>query len=175
MVILCGHYEGVDERVRQHLVTHEVSIGDFVVTGGEIPAMLLSDAVARLRPGVLGLHSAAETDSYADGVLEHPHYSRPADFRGWEVPDVLLSGHHAEIERWRRRESLRRTALRRPEMLRDVQLTQEEREWISTIGESVGGVGDDNAHGTASHGATPHSAAPNGAAPQRDAPQPEDP
>lgn len=117
LVVLCGHYEGFDERVRAHLATDEVSIGDFVVTGGELPAMLVVDAVARLRPGVVGLTGGTERDSYAAGRLEHPHYTRPADFRGWTVPPVLLSGHHAAVDAWRRRQSVLRTAARRPDLL----------------------------------------------------------
>lgn len=131
LVVLAGHYEGFDERVRMHLATHEVSIGDFVVTGGEIPAMLLVDAVARLRPGVVGLATATDTDSFAAGRIEHPHYTRPAEFRGWRVPDVLLSGHHGEVERWRRREGLRRTWERRPDLLDGLALTDEERTWLA--------------------------------------------
>lgn len=131
LVVLAGHYEGFDERVRLHLTTHEVSIGDFVVTGGEIPAMLLVDAVARLRPGVVGLATATETDSFAAGRIEHPHFTRPADFRGWRVPDVLVSGHHGEVERWRRREGLRRTFERRPDLLDGLELTREERAWLA--------------------------------------------
>jgi len=130
LIILAGHYEGFDERVRRHLATHELSVGDFVVTGGEIPAMLVVDAVARLRPGVVGLLSATDTDSFAHGVLEHPHYTRPASFRGWPVPDVLVSGHHAEVDRWRRREALRRTLERRPDLLAERVLTAEERAWL---------------------------------------------
>ncbi len=117
LVFLAGHYEGFDERVRAHLATHEMSLGDFVVTGGEIPTMLAIDAVVRLRPGVVGLASATETDSFAAGLLEHPQYTRPADFRGWTVPDVLLSGHHAQVARWRAEQSLARTAARRPDLL----------------------------------------------------------
>lgn len=117
LVVLCGHYEGFDERVRAHLATVEVSIGDFVVTGGELPAMLVVDAVARLRPGVVGLAGGVETDSHAAGRLEHPHYTRPADFRGWGVPEILVGGHHAAVARWRRRQALYRTADRRPDLL----------------------------------------------------------
>lgn len=102
LILLCGHYEGFDERVRQHLVDEEISIGDYVLTGGELPAMVLMDSVIRLVSGVLGNESSAETDSFSMGLLEYPQYTRPADFRGWKVPDVLLSGHHAEIDRWRR-------------------------------------------------------------------------
>jgi tRNA (guanine37-N1)-methyltransferase len=134
LVLLAGHYEGVDERVRQHLATHEVSVGDFVLTGGELPAMLVVDAVTRLRPGVLGSDTAAETDSFAAGLLEHAHYTRPADFRGWGVPEVLRSGHHAEVARWRRRDALRRTAARRPDLLAAMQLDAAERAWLEEEG-----------------------------------------
>jgi tRNA (guanine37-N1)-methyltransferase len=116
LVLLCGHYEGFDERIRLHLATHEVSVGDFVVTGGELPAMIVADAVARLRPGVLGLESGTARESFADGLLEHPHYTRPADFRGWTVPDVLVSGNHGAIERWRHDEAVARTRARRPDL-----------------------------------------------------------
>ena len=117
LAFLCGHYEGFDERIRQHLVTHEVSIGDFVLTGGELPAMLMIDAISRLREGVLGLDGAAESDSLACGGLEHPHYTRPADFRGWKVPEVLLSGNHAAIDQWRSEQSEARTRARRADLL----------------------------------------------------------
>lgn len=116
LVLLCGHYEGFDERIRLHLATHEVSVGDFVVTGGELPAMLVADAVARLRPGVLGLETGAAHESFADGLLEHPHYTRPAEFRGWAVPDVLVSGDHGAVDRWRREQSVSRTRERRPDL-----------------------------------------------------------
>lgn len=117
MALLCGRYEGVDERVREHLATDEISIGDYVLTGGELPAMIVIDAVARLIPGVLGDTEAAAQDSHAAGLLEHPHYTRPVEFRGWRVPDVLLSGNHASIAAWRKEQSLRRTIDRRPDML----------------------------------------------------------
>jgi tRNA (guanine37-N1)-methyltransferase len=117
LALLCGRYEGVDERVREHLVTDEISIGDYVLTGGELPAMVVIDAVARLIPGVLGDTEAAEHDSHASGLLEYPHYTRPAEFRGWRVPDVLLSGDHARIASWRAEQSLRRTMDRRPDMM----------------------------------------------------------
>ncbi|MBP1930764.1 tRNA (guanosine(37)-N1)-methyltransferase TrmD [Ammoniphilus resinae] len=117
LILLCGHYEGYDERIRQHLVTDEISIGDFVLTGGELPAMTLIDSVVRLLPGALGNETSAMTDSFSTGLLEHPHYTRPAEYRGWKVPDVLLSGHHGKIEEWRKMESLRRTLTRRPELL----------------------------------------------------------
>ncbi|MFZ3079325.1 MAG: tRNA (guanosine(37)-N1)-methyltransferase TrmD, partial [Bellilinea sp.] len=108
IALLCGRYEGVDERVREHLVTDEISIGDYVLTGGEIPALLLIDSITRLIPGALGDPDGAQDDSFASGLLEYPHYTRPAEFRGWRVPDVLLSGNHAKIERWRRDQSLLR-------------------------------------------------------------------
>ncbi len=116
LVLLCGHYEGFDERVREHLVTDEISIGDYVLTGGELPALVIADAVTRLLPGVLGNTESASGDTFADGLLEHPHYTRPTEFRGWRVPDVLLSGHHAEIAQWRRKEQFRRTQGRRPDL-----------------------------------------------------------
>ena len=117
LALLCGHYEGVDERVREHLVTDEISIGDYVLTGGELAALVVVDAVARLLPGVLGDPQGAQQDSHATGLLEHPHYTRPPEFRGWRVPDVLLSGDHARIARWRQEQSFARTRARRPEML----------------------------------------------------------
>jgi tRNA (guanine37-N1)-methyltransferase len=131
LLIVAGHYEGYDERVRLHLATHEISVGDFVVTGGELPAMLVTDAITRLRPGVLGLEQAAERDSFAQGRLEHPHYTRPADFRGWTVPEVLLSGDRAAVERWRRRTALRRTFERRPDLLASLSLSAEEAQWLA--------------------------------------------
>jgi len=116
LVLLCGHYEGFDERVRQHLATDELSIGDYVLTGGELPALVLIDAVTRLLPGALGNDESAHADTFSDGLLEHPHYTRPPDFRGERVPDILLSGHHAEIANWRRKEQMRRTRERRPDL-----------------------------------------------------------
>lgn len=130
MILVCGRYEGVDERVRQHLITDEISVGDFVVTGGELPAMILIDAVARKIPGVLGSEDSAVSESHVAGLLEGPHYTRPADFRGWVVPDILLSGNHAEVDKWRRRQAILRTATRRPDMLAQVELTAEERRWL---------------------------------------------
>ena len=117
LALLSGRYEGVDERVRQHLVTDEISLGDFVLTGGEIPALAVIDAVTRLLPGVLGDPEAAQKDSHASGLLEYPHYTRPPEFRGWEVPEVLRSGNHAEIEKWRQEQAEKRTRERRPDML----------------------------------------------------------
>lgn len=117
VALLCGHYEGVDERVREHLCTDALSIGDYVLTGGELPALVVVDAVARYLPGVLGDAASVEDESHAGGLLEYPQYTRPAEFRGWRVPGVLLSGHHAEIDRWRREQALRRTQQQRPELL----------------------------------------------------------
>lgn len=131
LIFICGHYEGYDERIRSHLVTDELSVGDYVLTGGELPAMTVIDAVVRLLPGVLGNESSAVTDSFSDGLLEYPHYTRPVDFRGLRVPDVLLSGHHAEIDKWRRQQSLLRTKARRPELLGRVELSAKEKQWLS--------------------------------------------
>lgn len=117
IVLICGHYEGVDERVREHLVTDEISIGDYVLTGGELAAMVVVDAVARLLPGVLGHAESAGDESHSQGVLEYPQYTRPPEFRGWPVPERLLSGHHAEIAKWRRRQALTITAARRPDLM----------------------------------------------------------
>lgn len=117
LIFLCGHYEGYDERIRQYLITDEISIGDFILTGGELPAMTIIDSIVRLLPGALGNEVSAHTDSFSTGLLEHPHYTRPAEFRGWKVPEILLSGHHAKIEEWRKKESLKRTLQRRSDML----------------------------------------------------------
>jgi tRNA (guanine37-N1)-methyltransferase len=122
LILICGHYEGVDERVKEHLADEAISIGDYVLTGGELPAMVITDAVARLIPGVLGAADAAAQDSFASGLLEYPQYTRPREFRGWEVPEVLVSGDHAKIARWRRKESLRRTLERRPDLLDEIEL-----------------------------------------------------
>ncbi|NJP36376.1 tRNA (guanosine(37)-N1)-methyltransferase TrmD [Alkalicoccus luteus] len=130
LVLLCGHYEGYDERIRQELVTDEISIGDYVLTGGEIGAMALADSVTRLLPGALGNDTSAVTDSFSTGLLEYPHYTRPADFNGLKVPEVLLSGHHANIEAWRREQSLRRTWERRPDLLKKASLSDAERKLI---------------------------------------------
>jgi len=123
VTLLCGHYEGIDERVRQHLVTDEISIGDYVLTGGELAAMVVVDVVSRLIPGVLGAGASLQEESHSGSLLEYPHYTRPPEFRGWRVPDVLLSGHHAQIARWRRKESLRRTRQRRPDLFDKVELS----------------------------------------------------
>jgi tRNA (guanine37-N1)-methyltransferase len=127
IVVLCGRYEGIDERVRDGLATDELSVGDFVMTGGELAALVIVDAVARLRPGVVGDGQSVAEDSFVRGLLDHPHYTRPAEFRSMAVPPVLLSGHHAEISRWRRREALRRTLARRPDLLERAVLDEEER------------------------------------------------
>jgi tRNA (guanine37-N1)-methyltransferase len=124
LALLCGRYEGVDERVRQHLVSDEISIGDYVITGGELAALVVIDAIARLIPGVLGDPDGAWDDSHASGLLEYPHYTRPAEFRGWRVPDILVSGDHARLARWRREQALLRTWQRRPDLLRAAQQKQ---------------------------------------------------
>jgi tRNA (guanine37-N1)-methyltransferase len=130
LLLICGHYEGVDERVREHLVDDEISIGDYVLSGGEVPALVVVDAVVRRLPGVLGSALSLEEESHARGLLEYPQYTRPAEFRGWRVPEVLLSGHHAEVARWRRQQSLLRTARRRPDLLACAELSDEERRWL---------------------------------------------
>jgi tRNA (guanine37-N1)-methyltransferase len=133
LVLICGHYEGVDERVREHLVTDEISIGEYVLTGGELAAMVVVDAVVRLLPGALGSEQAASEDSYAKGFLEYPQYTRPRVYRGWEVPEVLLSGNHQEIARWRWEQAIERTLLRRPDLLAKASLSKEERELADRI------------------------------------------
>lgn len=129
LVFLCGHYEGYDERIRS-LVTDEVSLGDYVLTGGELAAMVMIDATVRLLPNVLGNAESAQTDSHSSGLLEHPHYTRPAEYKGMGVPDVLMSGNHAKIDEWRHKESLKRTYFRRPDMLETRDLTKQEQQWI---------------------------------------------
>jgi len=133
LVLICGRYEGVDERVREHLVTDEISIGDYVLSGGELAAMVIIDAVTRLLPGALGDPGAVFEDSFSRGLLEYPHYTRPAVFRGWEVPEVLRSGDHAAVARWRRQQALRRTWERRPDLLERAQLTPEDREFLARL------------------------------------------
>jgi len=130
LLLICGHYEGVDERVREHLVDDEISVGDYVLSGGELAAMVVVDAVVRRLPGALGSEESLAEESHSDGLLEYPQYTRPSEFRGWPVPDVLLSGNHPEVDRWRRRQSILRTALRRPDLLAKVELTAEERSWL---------------------------------------------
>jgi tRNA (guanine37-N1)-methyltransferase len=128
LIVLCGRYEGVDERVREHVATEEISIGDYVLSGGELAAMVIVDVVSRLVPGVVGDERSVSEDSFSRGLLDHPHYTRPAEYRGWAVPDVLLSGHHRDIERWRRGEALRRTMERRPEILTEREGADHERD-----------------------------------------------
>ncbi len=130
IVLLCGRYEGIDERVRDALATEEISIGDYVLSGGEVPALAVIDAVARLVPGVVGDEQSVEADSFTRGLLDYPHYTRPAEFEGRKVPDVLLSGHHAEIRRWRREQALRRTIERRPELVKGAALDADELKWL---------------------------------------------
>lgn len=130
LIFICGHYEGYDERIREHLITDEISIGDYVLTGGELGAMVIIDSVVRLLPEVLGNEESHQQDSFSTGFLEHPHYTRPAEFRGMKVPDVLLSGNHRHIEEWRMKESLRRTYLRRPDLLEKVELTEQQQKWL---------------------------------------------
>jgi tRNA (guanine37-N1)-methyltransferase len=138
VVLICGRYEGFDERIREHLVTDEVSIGDYVLTGGELAALVVVDAVIRLRPGVLGDPTGALDDSHTGGLLEYPHYTRPPEFRGWRVPDVLLSGDHGKIDQWRRQQALRRTWLRRPDLLEQAELTEAEWAWLRQLAQPRG-------------------------------------
>jgi len=140
LIIICGRYEGVDERVRDLFVDREISIGDFVLTGGEFASMVLVDAVVRLIPGVLGSDESAEEDSFSNGLLEYPQYTRPPEFRGLSVPPVLLSGNHREISRWRRRESLRRTFLVRPELLDAAGLNTEDSSYVKELRDCGGNV-----------------------------------
>jgi len=133
IALLCGRYEGVDERIREHLVTDEISIGDYVLTGGELPALTIIDAVSRLIPGVLGDPTGAEDDSHSMGLLEYPHYTRPPEFRGWEVPEVLLSGDHGRIEKWRREQALLRTLIRRPDILERAELNEEDKKIVERL------------------------------------------
>jgi tRNA (guanine37-N1)-methyltransferase len=131
LVLLCGHYEGVDARVHEHLATHEISIGDYVLSGGELAAMVVVDAVARHLPGALGSPDSALEESFSDGLLEAPPYTRPPEFRGWSVPDILLSGNHPEVAKWHRRRNLLFTAQRRPDLLQRLKLTKEEQAWLA--------------------------------------------
>ncbi|OZM58761.1 tRNA (guanosine(37)-N1)-methyltransferase TrmD [Lottiidibacillus patelloidae] len=135
LIFICGHYEGYDERIREHVVTDELSIGDYILTGGELASMVIIDSVTRLLPNALGKAESHQQDSYSTGFLEHPHYTRPASFRGLDVPDVLLSGNHANIEAWRKKESLRRTFQRRPDLLDENKLTDQEKKWLREIKE----------------------------------------
>ena len=133
IALLCGRYEGVDERIREHLVSDEISIGDYVLTGGELPALMVIDAVSRLLPGVLGDPDGAQDDSHSMGLLEYPHYTRPPIFRGWSVPEVLLSGDHAKIEKWRREQALSRTLKRRPDMLEKAELSEADKKYLNGL------------------------------------------
>ena len=133
LALLCGRYEGIDERVREHLVTDQISIGDYVLSGGELPAMVLIDAITRLIPGALGDPEGAWDDSHATGLLEYPHYTRPPEFRNWRVPEVLLSGDHARIAKWRRQQALLRTRQRRPDLLEKANLSDKDRDFLSDL------------------------------------------
>lgn len=133
IALLCGRYEGVDERIREHLVTDEISVGDYVLTGGELPALLVIDAVSRLIPGVLGDPTGAQDDSHSMGLLEYPHYTRPPEFRGWKVPEVLLSGDHAKIEAWRREQALKRTFKKRPDMIEKAELSEKDKKFVEGL------------------------------------------
>jgi len=135
IVLLCGRYEGIDERSREHLVTDEISIGDYVLTGGELPALILIDAISRFLPDVLGDPTGAQDDSHAMGLLEYPHYTRPPEFRGWKIPEVLLSGAHAKIDKWRREQALLRTLKKRPDMLEKADLSKEDKKFIESLKE----------------------------------------
>ncbi len=134
IALLCGRYEGIDERIRKHLVTDEISIGDYVLTGGELPALILIDAVTRLIPNALGDPDGPADDSHATGLLEYPHYTRPPEFRGWKVPEILLSGDHGKVAQWRREQSLLRTLVRRPDLLGRTELKKSEREFLEKHG-----------------------------------------
>ena len=133
ITIVCGHYEGIDDRVREHLVTHEISVGDYVLSGGELPALVIADALVRLIPGVLGSEESAAEDSHSDGLLEYPQFTRPADFRGWKVPEVLLSGNHAKVAAWRREQAILKTAHYRPDLLAKISLTIREKQWLADM------------------------------------------
>jgi tRNA (guanine37-N1)-methyltransferase len=137
LVLICGRYEGVDERVREHLADKEVSVGDYVLTGGELPALVIVDAVSRLIPGVLGNSESSVSDSFSTGILEYPHYTRPNIYKGWRVPDVLLSGNHAEIEEWRKRKALEKTLMRRPDLLKEAELSEEDKRVLLELEEEV--------------------------------------
>jgi len=133
LIFLCGHYEGIDERVLEEIVTDYVSIGDYVLTGGELPAMVMIDAISRLIPGVLHNDVSAEFESFQDNLLEYPQYTRPEEWHGKKVPEILLSGHHANVEKWRREQSIIRTAQRRPDLLEKAELTEKEKAWLKTL------------------------------------------
>ena len=137
LALLCGRYEGIDERIREHLISDQISIGDYVLTGGELPALVLIDAITRLIPGSLGDPDGAQDDSFASGLLEYPHYTRPPEFRGWSAPDVLLSGNHAAIARWRREQSLKRTLQKRPDLLEKIELTPADQKYLARLKEEL--------------------------------------
>ncbi|WP_404409126.1 tRNA (guanosine(37)-N1)-methyltransferase TrmD [Jeotgalibacillus malaysiensis] len=137
LIFICGHYEGYDERIRENLITDEISIGDFVLTGGELGAMVVTDSVVRLLPEVLGNDESAVKDSFSSGLLEHPHYTRPADYEGMKVPEVLLSGNHAKIDDWRMKESLRRTYMRRPDLLDEIELSDQQLKWLKEFKNNI--------------------------------------
>jgi len=138
IALICGRYEGIDERIREHLVTDEISIGDYVLTGGELPALTLIDALARLIPGVLGDPEGAADDSHASGLLEYPHYTRPPEFRGWKVPEVLLSGDHGKVAQWRRQQALLRTLSRRPDLLKESELSEKDLDFLAGLKKEEG-------------------------------------
>ncbi|HKL12118.1 MAG TPA: tRNA (guanosine(37)-N1)-methyltransferase TrmD [Halanaerobiales bacterium] len=142
LILICGHYEGVDERIRNNFVDKEVSIGDYVLTGGEIPAMVLVDAVARMLPDVLGDDESKKNDSFYNGILDYPHYTRPREFKGMSVPEILLSGNHQLIDRWRKKEALKRTYLVRPDLLKNTKLTEDQQELLREIKQEIEGVND---------------------------------
>jgi tRNA (guanine37-N1)-methyltransferase len=143
LALICGRYEGFDERIRTHLATDEISLGDFVLTGGELAALAIVDAVTRLLPGALGDPTGAEDDSFASGLLEYPHYTRPPDFRGLKVPEILLSGDHGRILRWRREQALRRTFERRPDLLLKLELSEADKAYLTRVAEEIGEGGGD--------------------------------
>jgi len=148
LALLCGRYEGIDERVREHLVTDEISIGDYVITGGELAALVVVDAISRALPGVLGDPDGVMDDSHASGLLEYPHYTRPPEFRGWQAPEVLLSGNHALIERWRRQQALLRTWQRRPDLLENASLTDADLKFLAQLSHPSKGIKEENQHET---------------------------
>lgn len=133
LILLCGHYQGVDERVREHLIDEEISVGDFVLTGGELAAMVMVDAIARMLPGVLGCEDSARQDSFYQTLLDYPHYTRPAEFRGWKVPGILISGDHQKIREWRKKKKLENTFKKRPDLLKIAELSREEEEMLEQI------------------------------------------
>ena len=138
LIFICGHYEGIDERVGEKLATDELSIGDYVLTGGELAAMVVVDAVVRLLPGALGAKESAREDSFSEELLDYPHYTRPAIYREMKVPEVLLSGNHGEIEKWRRQEALRQTFLKRPDLIEKADLTEEDKKFLGKLNEKQG-------------------------------------